>query len=63
MIKLEIEDYCEKCPFFDSDIKRIYAMDENHTTIITCIHKERCEKFYKKMAEIESYTPKNSSCE
>ena len=58
MIKLELESYCENCPFFDSDIKRFYSMDEKHTTLIYCIHKKRCEDYNKRLAEIEIFSPK-----
>ena len=64
MIKLITEYYCHDCPFFDSEIERIYSEDEHHTTLIRCIHEERCKKFYKRIAEIEAAASINpDSCE
>lgn len=41
MIKLEIEDYCNDCPYFSSDEKTIYANDSVYTAI-QCKDRDKC---------------------
>lgn len=50
MIRLDIDEYCNNCPEFESDVKKdvihYKTIDFGKTsivnTIITCEHRERC---------------------
>ena len=45
MIKLEVDEYCDNCPEFESHVIKdvIYYNSTTITnTVITCEHRERC---------------------
>lgn len=45
MIKLDIDEYCNNCPEFESDVKKdviYFGKAPIVNTIITCEHRERC---------------------
>jgi hypothetical protein len=47
MIKLEIEDYCQDCPYFDEvSINRIYADNGLLATCIRCGHRDICSRIH-----------------
>ena len=41
MIKLEIEEYCEDCPYFEAKITKD-ILRSNPKTTIRCINKDKC---------------------
>lgn len=51
MVKLDIKDYCQTCPYFEPDVvtpSTMYTLDgsvlrKNEDTIIKCNNREICE--------------------
>ena len=67
MIRLDIDEYCNNCPEFESDVKKdvIHCrnLDFNKAsivnTIITCEHRERCRSI-KNFLEEDKETEKQN---
>lgn len=50
MIKVEVEDYCQQCPDFESEVDKppkVYSGNGHYTyigdTIIRCVYRHRCK--------------------
>lgn len=57
MIKLEVNDKCHDCPYFEASTDRIYVEEEMVATIITCKHGVMCdylEEYLKKNKDIKT---------
>ena len=48
MIKLEVEEYCDNCPEFDTHVEKetLFAgySKKYYCTYITCEHKDKCKR-------------------
>lgn len=51
MIQLNVENYCQECPDFDPVTERLYAGGEVAMIIVSCEHKERCERIKRYLEE------------
>lgn len=57
LIKLEVNDKCHDCPYFEASADRVYAEEEMVVTIITCKHGVMCdylEEYLKKNKDIKT---------
>lgn len=54
MVKLSLEDYCDKCPNFEAGTRHyqnILAFGIEHEFIIFCRYEERCRALYNYLQE------------
>lgn len=51
MIQTSWETYCENCPEMDPTASILYANDKVELIIITCRHRERCDRIYRRMLQ------------
>lgn len=57
MIKIEINDKCHGCPYFEVSADKLYSDEEVIATIITCEHGVMCdylEEYLKKNSDIKT---------
>ena len=52
MIKLDLDYYCNDCPYFEGEITKIYADSECHT-LIRCENASKCKELYKRFTAID----------
>lgn len=50
MIRLDINKYCNDCPYFEAMTTSIWA-DGDCSTLITCEYEELCDRVYRKAME------------
>lgn len=51
MIKLRVEEYCQKCSDFQPSIEKLYAGGEIAEQIVCCEYRERCANISKFICE------------
>lgn len=53
MIRLELEHYCQDCPFFSEESQKLFYGYDSCDTIILCTHRGMCENLYKRFTAID----------
>lgn len=51
MIKLIVEEYCQKCEEFEPEVCRMYTDEKLVLQEVCCEHKERCANIYKSISD------------
>lgn len=54
MIKLELDYYCNDCPYFKAEQQEIVDLCGENTILVYCVNDRVCARMYKKAIEIEA---------
>lgn len=62
MIKLDLDYYCNECPFFEAQVVRGLCGDE-HVTIVKCKDQLKCRELYKRFTAIDKAASQKPECD
>ena len=51
MFILKVENYCQKCSYFEARVRRTLSGTNDVVTEITCTNRKRCKDIYNNMLE------------
>ena len=43
MITVEVEDYCQRCPYFEPEAVKLYQGDIAAEIVIRCVDEKKCQ--------------------
>ena len=47
MITVEVEDHCQRCPFFEPEVVKLYQGDIAAEIVIRCADEQKCRQLEK----------------
>lgn len=63
MIKLDLDYYCQECPYFKAEQCEIVDLCGENTIIVHCVNNRVCARMYKKAIEIEAAASQKPECD